>query len=111
MIINEGSDTNVASTTMEEKLGLSTIKHPRPYKLQWLNDSGEVRVTKQVLVSFRIGKYEDKVLCNVVLMQVRHLLLDQSWQFHRHVKHNGFTNKNSFVLNQMTITLVFFVTK
>ncbi|RVW79529.1 hypothetical protein CK203_051650 [Vitis vinifera] len=42
------SDTNVASTTMEEKLGLSTIKHPRPYKLQWLNDSGEVRVTKQV---------------------------------------------------------------
>ncbi|RVW61952.1 hypothetical protein CK203_066223 [Vitis vinifera] len=35
------SDTNVASTTMEEKLGLSTIKHPRPYKLQWLNDSGE----------------------------------------------------------------------
>ncbi|KAL6323025.1 hypothetical protein AAG906_023643 [Vitis piasezkii] len=35
------SYTNVASTTMEEKLGLSTIKHPRPYKLQWLNDSGE----------------------------------------------------------------------
>lgn len=46
MIIDEGSCTNVASTTMVEKLGLPTLKHPRPYKLQWLNDSGEVKVNK-----------------------------------------------------------------
>ena len=49
-----------------EKLGLPTIKHQKPYKLQWLNDSGDVRVSKQVLVTFRIGKYEDEVLCDVV---------------------------------------------
>ena len=59
VIIDGGSCTNVASTTMVEKLGLPVLKHPRPYKLQWLNDSGEMRVTKQVLVAFRIGKYED----------------------------------------------------
>src|SRR4051812_12973493 len=69
LIIDGGSCTNVASTTMVEKLGLPTTKHPRPYKLQWLNDSGELRVSKQVLVSFRIGKYEDEVLCDVVPMQ------------------------------------------
>ena len=46
MIIDESSCTNVASTTMVEKLGLTTIKHPRSHKLQWLNDSSEVRVTK-----------------------------------------------------------------
>ena len=63
VIIDGGSCTNVASTTMVEKLGIPTSKHPRPYKLQWLNDSGEVRVNKQVLVSFSIGKYEDEVLC------------------------------------------------
>uniref|UniRef100_A0A2N9FZ94 Retrotransposon gag domain-containing protein n=1 Tax=Fagus sylvatica TaxID=28930 RepID=A0A2N9FZ94_FAGSY len=50
-------------------------KHPRPYKLQWLNDSGEIRVNKQVLVAFRIGKYEDEVMCDVVPMQAGHLLL------------------------------------
>ena len=44
--INGDSCTNVASTTMVEKLGLSTIKHPLPYKLQWLNDNDETRVTK-----------------------------------------------------------------
>ena len=75
MFIDKGSCTNIASTKMVEKLGLLTIKHLQPYKLQWLNDSGEVRVTKQVLVSFRIMKYEDQVLCDVVSMQAGHLLL------------------------------------
>jgi hypothetical protein len=54
VIIDGGSCTNVASTIMVEKLGLPMVKHPRPYKLQWLNDSGEIRVNKQVLVAFRI---------------------------------------------------------
>ena len=34
LIIDGGSCTNVASTTMVERLGLPTTKHPRPYKLQ-----------------------------------------------------------------------------
>jgi hypothetical protein len=106
MIIDGASCTNVASTIMVEKFGLPMVKHPRPYKLQWLNDSGEIRVNKQVLVAFRIGKYEDEVLCDVVPMQVGHLLLGCPWQFDRHVKHDGFTNKYSFILNQRSITLV-----
>ena len=46
------------------------------------------------------------MLCDVVPMQVRHLLLGRLWQFDRRVKHDGFTNKYSFVLNQRSITLV-----
>jgi len=63
-------------------------------------------VNKQVLVAFRIGKYEDEVLCDVVPMQAGHLLLGRPWQLDRQVKHDGFTNKYSFVLNQRSITLV-----
>lgn len=55
---------------------------------------------KHVLVSFRIGRYEDEVLCDVVPMQVGHLLLGRPWQFDRRVKHDGFTNKFSLVHNQ-----------
>jgi hypothetical protein len=33
-------------------------------------------------------------------------LLGRPWQFDRQVKHDGFTNKYSFVLNQRSITLV-----
>ena len=60
VIVDGGSCTNVASTTMVEKLGMQISKHPRPYKLQWLNDSGEVRVNKQVLIYFSIRKYKMK---------------------------------------------------
>ena len=69
MIIDGGSCTNVASATSVKKLNLSTNKHPRPYKLQWLNDCGEIRVKNQVLISLSIGIYSDEVLCGVVLMQ------------------------------------------
>ena len=65
--------TNVASTALVEKLGLPLLTHPRPYRLQWLNDCGEVKVNKQVLVTFTIGKYNDEVLRVVVPMHAGHL--------------------------------------
>ena len=83
VIIDGGSCTNVASTTMVEKIGLRTLSLPRPDKLQWLNDSDELKVNKQVLVAFFIGKYEDEVLCDVVPTQAEHLLLGRPWQFYR----------------------------
>jgi hypothetical protein len=45
-----------------------------------LNDGGEVKVNKQVLVAFSISKYYDKVLCDVVLMQASYMLLGKLWQ-------------------------------
>ena len=46
LIIDSGSCTNVASTLLVDKLNLHTMKQPKPYKLQWLNDYGEVRVNQ-----------------------------------------------------------------
>ncbi|KAL4295181.1 hypothetical protein GQ457_12G014720 [Hibiscus cannabinus] len=56
----EGSCTNIASTLMVEKLGLTTTEHHNPYNLQWLNNGDEIKVTKQVVVPFSIGKYKDE---------------------------------------------------
>jgi len=47
---------------------LNTIKHERPYQLQWLNECGVVMVNRQVMISFSVGKYKDEVLCDVVPM-------------------------------------------
>jgi hypothetical protein len=101
-----GSCTNVASTILVEKLNLPTLKHPKPYKLQWLNDCGEVNVNKQVLVSFSIGRYNDEVLCDVVPMHASHILLGRLWQFDKKVIHDGFKKRHSFVKDNKTITLV-----
>ncbi|XP_042441345.1 uncharacterized protein LOC122026681 [Zingiber officinale] len=96
---------NVASKLMVDKLGLPTLKHPKPYKLQWLNDSGEMKVTKQVLISFTIGRYTDEALCDVVPMQASHLLLGRPWQFDRRTTHDGYKNRYSFSKDGRNITL------
>ncbi|RDX96727.1 hypothetical protein CR513_20577, partial [Mucuna pruriens] len=80
MILDGGSCTNVACTILVEKINLQTAKHPRPYKLQWLSNIGEVKVDKQVSVPFAIENYKDEVLCDVVLMEARHTLLGRPWQ-------------------------------
>ncbi|XP_012482912.1 uncharacterized protein LOC105797498 [Gossypium raimondii] len=86
VIIDEGSYTNVASSVMVEKLGLTTTKHSHPSKLQWLNDGGELKVSKQALVAFSIGKYSDEVVCDVLPMHASHLLLGRPWKFDRNLK-------------------------
>jgi hypothetical protein len=58
-----------------EELNLHTTKHLIPNKLHCLNDNDEMKMNKQVLVFFSIGKYYDEVLCDVVLMQASYLVL------------------------------------
>ncbi|XP_010521062.1 PREDICTED: uncharacterized protein LOC104800054 [Tarenaya hassleriana] len=105
LIIDSGSCTNVASAYMVKKLGLETEKHPHPYKLQWLNNQGELKVKERVKVSFSIGRYQDEVVCDVVPMQAGHILLGRPWQFDREVKHDGRTNHYSFIYNKRKISL------
>ncbi|KAK8554938.1 hypothetical protein V6N13_016192 [Hibiscus sabdariffa] len=105
VIIDSGSCTNVASSVMVDKLGLKTTKHPHPYKLQWLNDGGELKVTRQVVMPFSIGKYKDEVLCDVVTMDATHLLLGRPWQYDKKAMHDGFTNRYSFMHAGKKITL------
>ena len=83
----------MACTILVEKLGLPAIRHPNPYRLQWLNECGEVRVHKQVRVAFSVGRYSDEVLCDVVPMQASHMLLGRPWQYDRRVTHDGFKNR------------------
>ena len=106
MIVDGGSCTNVASASLVEKLGLATLANLRPYKLQWLNECGEMRVTKQVRVPFLIGSYSDEVLCDVVPIQAGHLLLGRPWQYDRRVHHDGFRNSYSLVKDGKKIILM-----
>jgi hypothetical protein len=44
VIIDGGSCHNLASEELCSKLQLVKKKHPRPYKVQWLSDSGTIQV-------------------------------------------------------------------
>ncbi|RDX72337.1 hypothetical protein CR513_48199, partial [Mucuna pruriens] len=62
-IINGGSNINVTSLRLVEKLGIPTLPHSKPYKL------------RQVLVDLTIGNHSDEVICDVVPMEATHILL------------------------------------
>ena len=86
----------MASKELCDKLNLKFKKHPHPYHVQWLSESGSVKIQHMVQVSFKIGAYEDTVDCDVVPMSVCHLLLGRPWQYDKGAMHDGRTNYYSF---------------
>ena len=106
LIIDGGSCTNVASDSLARMLGLITKPLPQPFKLEWLNETGEQYVREQVAVPLSIGRYEDEVLCNVLPMDACHILLGRPWQFDKRTMHDGYTNRNTFDHKGKKITLV-----
>jgi hypothetical protein len=69
-----------------------------PYKVLWLQKGHQVTVTKQCLVEFKIGGYRDEILCDVIPMDVCHILLGRLWQYDRNVVHDG--RKNTYTLEK-----------
>eukprot|EP00253_Pinus_taeda_P021135 PITA_21135 len=80
LIIDSGSIDNLVATEMVEKLGLRRLKHPTPYK--------------------------DKVVCDIMLMDVCHILLGRPWQYDRKVVHDGKMDCYKFVKDGVKHTLV-----
>ncbi|XP_073525656.1 uncharacterized protein [Phyllobates terribilis] len=105
MIVDGGSCCNIASSELVHKLQLHTFLHSRPYKLHWMNDCGELKVTRQVKVTIKLGHYEDEILCDVVPMHACHILLGRPWQFDRKVVHEGYTNRHSFEFKGRKVVL------
>jgi hypothetical protein len=98
VIIDSGRTDNLVSIEMVEKLELEIIAHPKPYKVSWLQKRHQVMVTKQCLVEFKIGGYRDEIMCDVIPMDVCHILLGRPWQFDRNVIHDG--RKNTYTLEK-----------
>jgi hypothetical protein len=98
VIIDSGSTDNLVSTEMVEKLELETVAHPNPYRVSWLQKGHQVMVTKQCQVEFKIGGYRDEILCDVIPMDVCHLLLGRPWKYDRNVIHDG--RKNTYTLEK-----------
>jgi hypothetical protein len=106
IVVDNGSCNNITSQELVDRLGLKSRWHPSPYKMQWLNDCGALCVSHIVTVPFSVGKYNDHVECDVVLMQACQLLLGRPWLYDRDVQIFGRTNKLSFVYKGERISLL-----
>jgi hypothetical protein len=98
VIVDSGRKNNLLSTEMVEKLELETVAHPNPYKVLWLQKGHQVNVTKQCLVEFKIGGYKDEILCDVIPMDVCHLLLGRPCHYDKIMVHYG--RKNTYTLGK-----------
>jgi hypothetical protein len=98
VIVDSGSTDNLVPIEIVEKLELETIEHPNPYRVSWLQKGHQVNVTKQCLVEFKIGGYNDKILCDVIPMDFCHLLLGRPWQYDKNVARDG--RKNTYTLEK-----------
>jgi hypothetical protein len=52
IIIDSGSCHNLACKELCSKLNLKYFSHPNPYYIQWLSDSGEMKISYMVQVQF-----------------------------------------------------------
>ena len=106
IIVDNGSCNNIASQELVERIGLKQRRHPSPYKIQWLNECGTLRVSNIVTVPFSIGRYNDHVECDVVPMQACQLLLGRPWLYDRDVQICGRSNKVIVMYKGKRITLL-----
>eukprot|EP00253_Pinus_taeda_P007814 PITA_07814 len=106
MIIDSGSTDNLVSIEVVEKLKLKTTKHPTPYKVSWLQKGHQLLVNEQCQVELQLGKYKDKIVCDVMPMDVCHILLGRPWQYDRGAMHDGKRNTYKFGKDDINHTLL-----
>jgi hypothetical protein len=66
----------------------------------------QVTVTKQCIVEFKIGGYRYEILCDVIPMDVCHLLLGRPWKYEINCVHDGRNNTYTLEKNGRTHMLL-----
>jgi hypothetical protein len=98
VIIDSGSIENLVYMEMVEKLNLEKIAHLILYRVSWLQKGHQAMVSRQFKVEFKIGSYKYEFLCDVIPMDVFHVLLERPWKYDRNVIHDG--RKNTYTLEK-----------
>ncbi|TYK11204.1 reverse transcriptase [Cucumis melo var. makuwa] len=97
VIIDSGSSENFIAKTLVTTLNLKAETHPNPFKIGWVNKGGETLVSEICTVPLSIGSgYKDQIICDVIDMDVCHLLLGRPWQHDTQTLHKGRENTYEF---------------
>ncbi|KAL9683693.1 hypothetical protein QQ045_015521 [Rhodiola kirilowii] len=106
LIVDNGSAENLISQKLVDHLKLPTESHEKPYALGWVSKGSQVRVTRTCKVPISIGKhYREEVPCDVLDMDVCHVLLGRPWQYDLDVTYRGRDNVIMFTWEKHKIAL------
>ena len=95
LVIDGVSSMNVASKDAVKLLNLKVEPHPNPFRVAWVNDH-TLHVTQRCLVSIQMGDYKDEIYCEVLPMDVAHVLLGRPWLYDLNVTNFDKNNIYSF---------------
>ena len=95
LVIDGGNSMNVVSKDAVKLLNLKVEPHPNPFRVAWVNDH-TLPVTQRYLVSIQMEDYKDEIYCDVLPMDVVHVLLGRPWLYDLNVTSFGKDNIYSF---------------
>jgi hypothetical protein len=98
VVIDSGNIDNLVSTDMVENLGLHRMEHYTPYKVSRLQKRHHILESEQCKVEIQIGGYKYEILCDIMSMDVCHILLGRPCQYDRKVVHGG--RRNTYALEK-----------
>ena len=104
LVIDGGSSMNVVSKDAVKLLNLKVEPHPNPFRVAWVNDH-TLPVTQRCPVSIQMGDYKDEIYCEVLPMDVAHVLLGRPWLYDLNVTNFGKDNIYSFKYKGKNIIL------
>ncbi|KAF7844304.1 putative mitochondrial protein [Senna tora] len=104
LVIDGGSSRNIFSTLGVARLGLKIEPHPEPFRVAWV-DKTSLPITRQCRVPIQLGEYQEDVLCDVLPMDVAHVLLGRSWLYDHNVNNYRRENTHAFKHGEQTILL------
>ncbi|XP_028551249.1 uncharacterized protein LOC114579787 [Dendrobium catenatum] len=105
VIIDSGSCINAVSSAMISKLNIKSTPHPNPYKVAWIN-STSMEIKDRSLIPLEFNKYQEKIWCDVLTMDVGQIILGRPWLFDNDVHIYGRTNTYVFEYNGKKIKLI-----
>ncbi|KAL9677896.1 hypothetical protein QQ045_015733 [Rhodiola kirilowii] len=103
---DNGSAENLVSQKLVDHLKLPTDPHERPYALGWVSKDFQIRVTWNCRVPISIRKhYREEVPCNVIDMDIFHVLFGRPWQYDHDVTYRGRDNVMMFTWGKHKIAM------
>lgn len=81
IIIDNGNSDNLIKKEVLA-LKLKCYPHKKPYQMSWIHQAKGIKISQLCTVQLSIGqKYSDEIICDVVDMDVSHLIFSRLWQF------------------------------
>ena len=103
--MDSGSYINAVVSKLITTLGMRPVKHPNPYKVTWI-DAISIDVLERCQILIQFAMYTDNVWCDILPMDVSHIMLGRLWLFDLDVTIYEHTNQCSFVHNSKKVKLM-----